>query len=288
MPSDRASQDQVQRLLDGLSDVEVRELCISALRRGYQAKRQPPEHQFQIHGHLGMELLPILADRQGIDLKGQANVLKETFLDSFTQPWMSGVFEFIAWFVRVGLAWPLGAGTNPTPVNFQLTRAGVRLLERDDDHPLLPRFLERVVLRCPGLPDPVVGLLKQSAACLEHGLTQPAISLMGVAYETAVEEVVSALVKKNVLPATVEGMVAARRIVKVKEKIDAVMPATTKQENDDRYAVHDAYDFASQLRRRRNDASHTTPKYDFEDRQEAEEFLVSAGRHLPNLWRMAL
>jgi len=288
MPSDQAIRDQVRGLLEGLSDLEVRELCISALRRAYKAKRLPPEHQFQMHGHLGRELLPLLADRKGVDLRGQANNLSEAFLDALTQPFMSGVFEFIAWFARVGLAWPLGAGTHSTPVNFQLTRAGVRFLERDEDHPLLPDFLERVVKRSPGLPDPVVGLLTQGAACLDHGLTQPAISLMGVAYETAVEEVVSALVKKNLLPAKVEGMSAAGRIREVKQKIDAVMPSTTKQEADDRYAVHAAYDFADQLRRRRNDASHTTPKYDFEDRQEAEEFLVSAGRHLPNLWRMAM
>jgi hypothetical protein len=63
--------------------------------------------------------------------------------------------------------------------------------------------------------------------------------------------------------------------------------------NETQVAMHGAlglalpYDFADQLRRRRNDAAHTTPKYDFEDREEAEEFLVSAGRHLPNVWRMA-
>jgi hypothetical protein len=284
MPSDQAIRDQVRRLLEGVSDLEVRELCIAALRRAYNAKRLPP--QFQMHGHLGRELLPMLAERRSIDLKGQANNLSEAFLDALSEPGMSGVFDFIAWFVRVGLAWPLGAQPNQTPISLQLTHAGIRFLERDEDHPLLPGFLARVVQRCPGLPDPVVGMLMQGASCLDHGLTQPAISLMGVAYETAVEEVVSALVKKNVLPAAVEGMSAARRIREVEQEIDAVMQSTTKQQTDDRYAVHRAYDFADQLRRRRNDASHTTPK--FEDRQEAEELLVSAGRHLPNLWRMAL
>ena len=60
----------------------------------------------------------------------------------------------------------------------------------------------------------------------------------------------------------------------------------TIQEREERFAVRAAYDFADQLRRRRNDAAHTAPKYDFEDREEAEEFLISAGRHLPNVWRM--
>ena len=57
-------------------------------------------------------------------------------------------------------------------------------------------------------------------------------------------------------------------------------------ERDDRFAVHAAYQFADALRRRRNDAAHTTPTYGFDDRQETEELLVSAGRHLPNLWSL--
>jgi hypothetical protein len=64
------------------------------------------------------------------------------------------------------------------------------------------------------------------------------------------------------------------------------MPGGTPQERDDRFAAHAAYEFADMLRRRRNDASHTAPTYGFEDRGEAEELIVSAGRHLPNLWRV--
>lgn len=37
-------------------------------------------------------------------------------------------------------------------------------------------------------------------------------------------------------------------------------------------------------RGRRNDVSHTTPRYDFGDPEEVEELLVSASRELPNLW----
>ena len=48
------------------------------------------------------------------------------------------------------------------------------------------------------------------------------------------------------------------------------MPGSTPQERDDRFATRAAYDFADQLRRRRNDASHTAPTYGFEDREEAE------------------
>jgi hypothetical protein len=57
-------------------------------------------------------------------------------------------------------------------------------------------------------------------------------------------------------------------------------------DREHQFAADAACDFADQLRRRRNDGVHTTPTYGFEDREEAEEFLVSAGRHLPHLWRM--
>ncbi len=113
---------------------------------------------------------------------------------------------------------------------------------------------------------------------------RPAIVLMGVAYEVAVEAVVETLVARNVLDAAVAEKKAAARISAVKAKIDTVLPSSTVQERDDRFAAHAAYDFADALRRRRNDASHTAPTYGFDDRAETEEFLVSAGRHLPSLW----
>jgi hypothetical protein len=115
---------------------------------------------------------------------------------------------------------------------------------------------------------------------------RPAIVLLGVAYEVAVESVVDALIARGVLATTVADKKAAGRIAEVKAVIDRVMPGGTPQERDDRFAAHAAYEFADMLRRRRNDASHTAPTYGFEDRGEAEELIVSAGRHLPNLWRV--
>jgi hypothetical protein len=176
---------------------------------------------------------------------------------------------------------------NVTPITLRLTRAGLRFLAADEDHPLLPLFLERVLLRCAGLPDSVISLLAQASACLDHGLMQPAIVLTGVAYEAAVGEVVDVLVRRSQLGAPVQGMKAAQRINAVKAQIDNILPGATQKERDDRFATHAAYDFADQLRRRRNDASHTAPTYGFDDRQKSEEFIISAGRHLPNLWRPA-
>ncbi len=57
-------------------------------------------------------------------------------------------------------------------------------------------------------------------------------------------------------------------------------------ERDDRHRAEQAYDFANTLRLRRNDAAHTRPRYDFEHLGETEEYLVSAGRHLPGLWSL--
>ena len=59
-------------------------------------------------------------------------------------------------------------------------------------------------------------------------------------------------------------------------------------DRDDRRRSGAAYDFADLLRLRRNEAAHTRPAYDFEHPGETEEFLVSAGRHLPGIWSLAI
>jgi hypothetical protein len=291
MPTGPELREQVRNLLDGLSDIEVRELCIKALRGSYATATSglKDDGQVQMHGHLGRWLLPLLAERKRADLRGQENNLKEVFLDGLGEPGLEGVFEFVVWFIRAGLAFPLSTGdqNNSMPITVRLTQAGRRLLAFDEDHPLLPGFLERAAQRCPGIDDRVTSLLAQSRACMDHGLVQPAIVLMGVAYEAAVEQVSERLVARKQLGTKVPAMSAALRINAVKAEITKILPAGTKQETDDRFATIAAYEFANELRRRRNDASHTAPTYGFEDRQESEELLVSAGRHLPSLWRPA-
>lgn len=125
------------------------------------------------------------------------------FLDALNEPWMGGVVEFLAWFVRARLAWPLGAPANAFPITLRLTRRGARFLEASEDHPLLPGFVDRVAARCPGLPGEVLSLLSDARECLDHGLMRPAIVLMGVAYEVAVENAVDALVTRRALTAGV-------------------------------------------------------------------------------------
>jgi hypothetical protein len=146
-----------------------------------------------MHGTLGVELVPLLAARKGLPA-GDVNTLKETFVDATNEPWMGGIVEFLSWLTRAGLAWPLGAPVNGLPITLRLTRAGVRLLGLEEDHPLLPGFVERIGARCPGLPHGVLALLGDARTCLDHGLMRPAIVLLGVAYEVAVESVVDALI----------------------------------------------------------------------------------------------
>ena len=273
-------KDQAKELLKGLSTLEVRELCNKALWECHEA--WPGNRQLSLHGHLGLKLVPLLAARKGVAYDERSGI-REAFIDAAGDDGMEAFAEWVNWFVRVGFAWPLGALANQYPITLHLTEAGVRFLSGPDpDHPLLPDFVERMVKRCSGLPVDVQSLLIDARSCLDHGLTRPAIVLLGVAYEMAVEAIVESLVKKGALAAGTEDAKPWKRIDAVKGVVDTVL---TKG-SEEAHAAHAACGFAHDLRRRRNDASHTTPTYDFTDRAEVEEWLASAGRNLPPLWKM--
>ncbi len=197
---------------------------------------------------------------------------------------MAGVREFVVWFARAGLALPRIAHPHTYPMGLDLTRAGTRFLEATDDHPLFPGFVDRLVKRCTNLPDDVVSLLLDARTCLDQGLMRPAIVMMGVVCEVAVAHVVVSLSSpaRALLSLALLDASAAKCIAEIDKLVDTLFAG-----KDDRSANHTAYDFAHQLRRRRNDAAHTKPTYGFEDREEVEELLVSAGRDLPNLWRLS-
>jgi hypothetical protein len=121
----------------------------------------------------------------------------------------------------------------------------------------------------------------EDAEALRDKKMRPAIVLVGVAYEMAIERIAETLVTKaHLKPADLE-LNSAKLLVKVKAQVKNVL-----LDREQQFAADAACDFADQLRRRRNDAAHTAPTYGFEDREEAEEFVVSAGRHMPHLWRM--
>jgi hypothetical protein len=276
----------VKELLDGVSDAEVHALCVQALR--IRHRKHAREVQFAIHDALGRELIPLLVARHNRPPADPESVnrWKEPFISEQMQPWFLGVSDFLSWFVRAGFGEPV-SWQDHNVITARLTRLGVEFLKATEDHPLSPGFVDRIHARCPALPREIIVLLVDAQACMERLLLRPAIVLMGVAFETAIEAVADMLVTKSVLPPNVLEQSAARRITSLRNVVDTVLPGGTAPERDDRFAVARAYQFADDLRRRRNDASHTTPRYGFDDLAEAQEFLVSAGRQLPLIWFLA-
>ena len=102
------------------------------------------------------------------------------------------------------------------------------------------------------------------------------------------DSIVGEFAKKGLVQPNTPKELPARRIERIKELIrDAAKVKVVLPDVDDRTAALAAYDFADLLRIRGNEAAHTRPAYDFEHAGETEEFLVSAGRHLPGIWSLA-
>lgn len=285
-------REGVKGLLQGRSAREVHELCIKALRTWYARAKGPARAEFQMHGTLGVNLLPLLAHPQQLNWDGQTNLWKEVFLDqeSLDSDWMAPVVEFTTWLTLAGLAFPHGraypVGDRPTQsgpwaTSYRLTQAGHRLFGGTEEHPLVPDFSARLKARCQGMPDGIAILFEDARACMERVLNRPAIVLLGVAYEVATKEVCKALLASGHLTVVSDG--AKRRINDLRGVVNNVIP-NGPQAQDDRDAAQRALDFADDLRRRRNDAAHTAPRYGFDDREEIEDLFASAGRKLPDLW----
>jgi hypothetical protein len=302
--------DEIRGLLENVSDAEFREIGIEALRRwrrrtaAPQSTQQPlmrePNTVFALNG-IGIELAQLLADRKGVQ-PSKVHALKEVFCwdAALRRDWMSPVAEFIWWLVRAGLAveyaynylgppsqqYPVQA---VFPVSLRLTARGVRLVDSTaDDDPLLPGFLDRIQQRCLGIPDGVLALLVDARECLDRCLMRPAVILMGVAYELAIEDVIGRLITKGLVAKSTLDLEAKKRLDRVLEMIkDDGKLSLVVSGADDKRRVQMAYDFADKLRLERNSAAHTRPAFDYEHREETEEFLVSAGRHLPGIWLLA-
>jgi hypothetical protein len=273
----------VQRLLAGLTPDEIRGYAIRALRAWWRARPDLALDSFSLHGDFGWHMVAILADMRGEKLETEAHRLgKEPFLSDQHRPWMKDVVEFLWWLTRVGLAFPLlDTGNAPYFGRMRVTAAGARFLSSDDqDHALLPVSLERVRQRCPGLPDQVLAHLEDGRACLDHGLPRPAVVLIGLAYEAAVEAIVENLVANGLL----DGSVVRRQTALGRIALVTALLPNLFADREAMSAATAAWAFADHLRKRRNDASHTKPAYDFTDIGEVHEFLASALRHLPILW----
>ena len=238
-PHQLAAAQAAKTLLETLSTEEVRTLGIEALRQWRRRPILPPRDPyrvgpppapdpmtaesrniFQVHGDLGIAFVRVLAERkqaQGI----APNKVKEAFINDeiLNADWMAGFVEFLWWLLRAGLAVELRRehrdqfALRDYPTVLRLTERGARMLDDPDpdDNPMVPGCLDRIRLRCPDLPDGVLALLADGRACLDVGLLRPAVVMMGVAYELAIEAVIGAMINKQLLPAnTLDRQAAAR------------------------------------------------------------------------------
>lgn len=283
---------EVRNLIEGLSHDEVHVLCTQALRNWHSKFKSPTwrephyapvDEVFSLHDGLARELIPLLAEKRGVPL-GDVDSLKEGFDQTLYNTWMRGLVEFLWWLQRSGLAVDTKRDKHGYPTEMRLTARGLQFVVAEDDDPLLPGFMDRIRDRCAGLPEGVIALLVDARACLDHGLQRPAVVLMGVAYELAIEHVVEHLEHLGLLDAKTSKEKPKVKIERILGLIREKKGRDRIPSTDDRTAAERAYEFANSLRDRRNEAAHTTPRYDFTHRAETTEFLISAGRHLPGLW----
>jgi hypothetical protein len=301
----------LMQLLEGVSPATLRALGIEALRSWRQ---KPPTGRqqdvvirtspdaFSLNDDFGAELIRLVAEHKRVPHPHNATMLLAFVNDlAMNSAWMSGVLEFLWWLERAGLAVPTAFGQKEGhedrdnqyqprwyPKTMRLTAKGVRLIEGSDDNPMLPGFLDRIRARCPGLPDGVIALLVDARACLDHSLMRPAVVLMGLAYEIAIEHVADALATKGYVHASTRAQLPAERLKRIRALLASEKAKEIVSESDTNRAVQIAYVFAEDLRLRRNQAAHMIPIFDFDHTQETEEYLVSAGRCLPALWSLAM
>jgi hypothetical protein len=293
-----AAEDQVRRVLEGKSATQVRALCIEALRRWHNGETRglprerrvvatplghpqpddtPTPRRFQMHGDLGVLVLRAHSEATGEAVLPDA---KEVFLEGQNLPFMEPVMEFVWWMVRAGLARPeLGQHILG---GLYVTDAGLRFLASAGDHPLQPGFLDRLRKRYPDMDEEVLILIEDAQSCLEFRLLRPAVVLLGVAYEKAIEVILLHFAAFGLTSVkTVPAAHANERISTFKK----LLPKLELSKDDLRMATA-AIDFADELRARRNDGSHTTPRWPFDDTTEVEELILSAARHVPALWQV--
>lgn len=278
---------QLTTLLSGTTPTQIKTAGIAALKEWHQTF--PNRRQFSIHGDFGRPFTRQLAAARGIVISEgvhEAMCPTSTTLYQDECEVLSEVNEFVAWLVQAGLAVPLGALFSLQPITYYLTNAGKRFLDASEDHALLPTSLERLRTRCPNLPEDVVVMLIDAHACVEKNLLRPAIVMMGVAYELAIEKVLERLVAAQSAPQDVSAHRAARRIEDLRTAVRTIY--ANANDRDRRATSLRACDFADSLRNRRNDGSHTTPRYPFDDREEMEQMLMWCGLQLPVLWSIGL
>lgn len=288
------AEENLARLLDGLSETRIRQLGIEAIRRVRVNVRRgggDPDSTIRLDPATIMrELGPLLraAGDAAADLP-----LPPMGDDTWHKLWSAKLLVFFVWLERAGLAFHYDNGTaNPLRV-IRLLPTGIAFFDRaDDQHPLVPGSIARMRRRSPGLPEHVLELIEDSHKCFEYGdrLLRPAVALLGVAWESIVSTVHESMMR-NGLAADAQN--AARKIEAVRAGIDARFPLDNLQGQERidmlerRGAARRACEFADDVRGRRNPAAHDAmPRIPFDDPQEVENFLMRAEMNIPGLWAM--
>jgi hypothetical protein len=279
---DRMEQltSEVAALIGALDVRALRDATLEALRAW--SASHPTSAIVQIHDPgFGPVLLANIA--QSAKRPVPEPSAKEVLLSCQADPRLKRLVEVLWALTRAGILLPVAPADRGFFGTIGVTEAGLKLLQSNADHPLAPAFVDRVQRRCPNLADEVVTHLEDAEACREVGLSRPAVILLGLGYEEAIEKVLGVLMIKalvnKILPK------ANERIDQVRKALSAIKQAKLINDEEEEAAAA-ALNFADLLRRRRNDGSHTKPRYPFDDTEEIEELLRSAGRHLPGLWRL--
>jgi hypothetical protein len=158
-----ANKATVKELLEGLSDAEIRALCIDALQTW--RRKHPTEGQFSVHGALGLEVVPLLIARKGRPLVDSDTLsgLKEPFITEQSQPWFVGVTDFLVWFTRKAFGDAI-AWDKHNIVIIRLTRLGMQFLDGTEDNPLLESASSSAPIAAVGAPGAISGAIIGAAA----------------------------------------------------------------------------------------------------------------------------
>lgn len=125
---DEERRAMVKELLEGISDEQVKDMCIDALR-SWRSKH-PAEGMFSVHAALGLEVVPLLLAHKRLDPVDRDTLsrLKEPFITEQNEPWFVGVSDFLGWFIRSGY----GDATlrdKHNIISVRLTRSGMTFLD---------------------------------------------------------------------------------------------------------------------------------------------------------------
>lgn len=266
---------KVATLIERLSQEQIRGAVTRAIRPALETRGEGEPRKVQTNSGFGVCILENLADLKGVPRLD--NECRTAFCWTGHYPELRPLHEALWWTVQCGLLVPVTFHEAAGLCGLHVTDAGMAAINHLDDFPLAPGFVRRLVKRCSDLPDGTIAALEDAHQCHQAGLLRPAVNMIGLAYESAVEAILERFVKESWLQ---------KVPFSAKDRVDALVKRASGLAMDDhqRRGVRFALEYVEHLRERRNDASHPKARYPLDDRGEIEELLLSAGRRLPDLW----